>query len=181
MKKVLMLIACIFISACSLNAPKYQPSADNNNLLQDLTSKKIAVGKFNERSAEVNNLSLRGGNLISPYNNSYSVYLSKALEEELMLAGLLDKNAGIQISGTLVDNQLDISGFSIGTASITVKFVVKRNNKIVFDKKLTTNHQWESSFMGGIAIPAGQNNYPVVIQKLFNTLFKDKSFMTAVK
>jgi len=182
MKIIFSLITCIFISACSLNAPKYQPSSENSNILQDLGKNKISVGKFAESSAEVNELALRaGGSLISPYNASYSSYLSSALEEELKLAGIWDSKSGIQISGVLIDNQMDISGFSVGTASITAKFIVKRNNVMVYSKQISANHEWESSFAGAVAIPAGQNNYHIVVQKLFLKLFSDKSFMLALK
>lgn len=181
MKNIFILVLCVFISACSLNAPKYQPSTDNSNTLQDVTKNKISVEKFNESSTKVNELSLRGGSLISPYDESYSMYLTNALEEELRLAGIWDSNSNIQITGTLIDNQLDISGFSVGTASITAKFMVKRDSKTVYDKQISANHEWESSFVGAIAIPAGQNNYPVVVQKLFANLFKDKDFIKAVQ
>lgn len=181
MKKIIIITMMLLLSACSLPAPKYQPSTSNSNILQDVTGKKISIGQFKESKAEVNNLSLRGGRLISPYNESYSQYLAAALEEELRLAGILDNASDIQISGMLMDNQLDISGFSVGTASITAKFSVIRKNKMLYEKTLTARHEWESSFIGGIAIPAGQNNYPVVVQKLFTALFNDKKFQAAVK
>ena len=181
MKNILILTACVLMTACSVNAPKYSPSADNSNILQDLTTHKISVGNFNDSSPQVNSLSMRGSSLVSPYNESYSLYLTKALEEELKLAGIWDNKSSIRISGALIDNQLDVSGFSVGTASITVRFVVKRDNKVVYNNVVVANHEWESSFMGAIAIPAGQSNYPVVIQKLFTNLFNDKKFMTAIK
>ena len=181
MKKILSLIVCFFISACSVNAPKYQPSAENINVLQDTTQNKISLGKFGEAKAELNDLSLRGGSLISPYNNSYSAYLTQALEEELRLAGIWDKSSNIQVSGLLIDNQMDISGFSVGTASMKAKFVVTRNTKVVFSKTISAKHEWESSFIGAVAIPAGQNNYPVLVQKLFSKLFKDSSFQQAIR
>lgn len=181
MKKIIIISIMLLMSACSLPAPKYQPSASNSNILQDVTGKKISVGQFNESKTEVNHLSLRGGRLVSPYNDSYSQYLASALEEELRLAGVLDGSSDIKVSGMLIDNQLDISSFSIGTASITAKFSVSRQNKLVYEQTLSASHQWDSSFVGAIAIPAGQNNYPVVVQKLFTALFSDKRFQAAVK
>jgi len=181
MKNILTLLACIFISACTINAPKYQPSVDNSNLLQDISNTKLSVVRFKDSKPEVNDLSMRGSTLESPYDKSFSLYLSKALEEELRLAGIWDKNSQIQISGVLIDNQLDVSGFSVGTASITVKFMVKRNGKLVYTNEISAHHKWDSSFIGAVAIPAGTNNYPVVIQKLFTNLFKDKNFIKAVR
>jgi len=180
MKNILTLLVCVFISACTINAPRYQPSVDNSNILQDITSKKLSVARFKDSKPEVNDLSMRGSTLESPYDKSFSLYLSTALEEELKLAGIWGNNSKIQISGVLIDNQLDVSGFSIGTASITVKFMVKRNGKLVYANEVSAHHEWESSFIGGIAIPAGTNNYPIVIQKLFTNLFKDRNFIKAV-
>ncbi|VAW58244.1 hypothetical protein MNBD_GAMMA11-2817 [hydrothermal vent metagenome] len=181
MKIIFSLLLCTFISACSINAPKYQPSTDNSNLLQDTSDNKLSVGEFTQKSPDVNDLSLRGGSLVSPYNESYTLYLNKALEEELKLAGIWDNKSTTKISGTLIENELDISGFSVGTASIKVKFVVTRDSNIVYSKQLSASHEWESSFIGAIAIPAGQNNYHIVVQKLFNKLFSDKDFMAAIK
>lgn len=163
-------------------APKYQPSTDNSNLLQDISSNKITAGEFTPETPEVNELSLRaGGNLISPYRESYTLYLNKALEEELKLAGVWDSKSSTIISGTLIENILDISGFSIGTASIKVKFIVTRDNNIVYSKPLSASHEWESSFLGAVAIPAGQNNYHILVQKLFSKLFSDPDFIAAIK
>lgn len=181
MKNVLLALTCAFISACSMNAPLYSPSTDNSNLLQAVHGTSVAVDNFSGKNREVDNLSMRGGSLVSPYEQSYSKYLTKALEEELKLAGIWDSNAKTRVSGELIDNQLDISGFSIGTASITARFTVTRNNSKVYEKEQTAKHEWESSFAGAVAIPAGQANYPVVIQKLFGKLFADKDFIQAIK
>ena len=181
MKNSLIAFFCLLMSACSLTAPMYQPSTANSNALQSINNTKLSASDFTSKNKETDNLSLRGGSLVSPYDKSYSKYLTKALEEELKLAGVWDKNANVQISGELIDNQLDISSFSIGTASITAKFLVTRNNTRVYEKEFTAKHEWPSSFMGATAIPAGQINYPVVIQKLFGKLFNDKEFINAVQ
>lgn len=140
----------------------------------------MSVTQFGQSSPEVDNLTLRGGSMTSPYNNSYSEYVTKALEEELKLAGIWGPQEDIQITGTLIDNQIDISGFSVGTGSISVQFVVKRNNKPVYDKVISVKHEWQSSFVGAVAIPAGANNYPIMLQKLFAELFKDEKFIKSV-
>ncbi|HED32925.1 MAG TPA: hypothetical protein ENJ08_01725 [Gammaproteobacteria bacterium] len=181
MKLIFSLILCSFISACSMVAPKYQPSTDSSNLLQDVSDNKLYAGEFTQKTPEVNEVSLRGGSLISPYNESYSLYLSKALEEELRLAGMWDSKSATEISGILIENELDVSGFSVGTASIKVEFIVTRDNNTAYKKQLSANHEWESSFLGAVAIPAGQNNYHIVVQKLFNKLFSDPDFIAAIK
>ena len=181
MKIALLATACAFLTACSMNAPMYSPSPNNSNDLQAAHGSRVGVDTFTGKSKEVDNLSLRGGSLVSPYEQSYSKYLTKALEEELKLAGIWDNNAKTRVSGELMDNQLDISSFSIGTATITAKFIVTSNNNKVYEKEVSAKHEWESSFAGAVAIPAGQTNYPVVIQKLFGKLFADKDFIKAIQ
>jgi hypothetical protein len=181
MKSALLASACALITACSMNAPMYSPSPDNSNVLQAVHGSKVAVDTFSAKNKEVDNLSLRGGSLVSPYEQSYSKYLTKALEEELKLAGIWDNNAKTRVSGELMNNQLDISSFSIGTASITAKFIVTNNNNKIYEKDISAKHEWESSFAGAVAIPAGQTNYPIVIQKLFGNLFADKDFIKAIQ
>ncbi len=181
MKNILILIISIVISGCaSLVAPNYTPSTDNGNILNDLTSNKISVGTFTQAGSEVNDFSMRGGNLVSPYNQSFSEYLSWALIEELKFAGIYDGKSKIRISGVLINNQVE-AAIGTGTASITAKFVVRRNNKTIYDKQVLASHEWESSFAGAIAIPAAQNNYPIVVQKLLKNLFSDEDFVAAVR
>lgn len=179
MKTLLILTVCTFISGCTaLIAPNYTPSTANGNTLNDLTNNKISVGRFTQSGP--NDFSMRGSSLVSPYNQSFAEYLSWALTEELRLAGIYDGKSSIRISGTLINNQVE-APIGTGTASITARFVVARDGSTVYDKKLTANHEWDSSFAGAIAIPAAQNNYPVVVQKLLGTLFDDNDFVAAVK
>lgn len=181
MKRLSLMLACLYISACSINAPMYQPLAGNSNLLQDSTASKVKVTEFSLVDPELNSISMRGSSLLSPYNKSFSLYITKALEEELKLAGLWAEKSNIEITGALLAHDVDLSGFSVGTSSATAKFIVKRDDKVTYDKTLSETHEFESSFIGAIAIPAGQKSYQSVIQKLFSKLFSDNSFIQSIK
>ncbi|MFL6623645.1 MAG: hypothetical protein ACJ8KA_03695 [Sulfurifustis sp.] len=42
-------------------------------------------------------------------------------------------------------------------------------------------HEWESSFVGAIAIPAAQRGYDTTVKKLVTALFADKEFQNAIR
>jgi hypothetical protein len=44
-----------------------------------------------------------------------------------------------------------------------------------------SNITFDSSFIGAIAIPNGQNNYINLVQSLIKTLFEDKAFLDSIK
>lgn len=71
-------------------------------------------------------------------------------------------------------------GFSVGTADLSAKFIVTDSDNVVFYKIITIRHKWDSSFIGAIAIPNAQNNYPKAVQKLISKLMSDQNFITAV-
>ena len=59
--------------------------------------------------------------------------------------------------------------------------MVKKDGHMTFNKVVEVKHQWDSSFMGGIAIPNGVNNYPVMLQMLFTKLIADPEFIAVLK
>ena len=49
-----------------------------------------------------------------------------------------------------------------------------------YDKTLSDRYEWESSFMGGIAIPRAIQNYVVTIQRMLRKLYTDPEFARAI-
>lgn len=170
------------LSACSLVAPKYNTNFDNVDKLRSAKLQPVAVGAIakGDKAGDVDRLTIRGSSYDSP-NGSYTAYLQEAVRQELDDARLLDPKSQVELSGVLVRNELDGSGFSLGFAEIEARFVVKRSGKVRFDKVKTARHEWESSFVGAIAIPRTQQNYPVVVQKLLTALYDDPEFIAALK
>ncbi|HPR05472.1 MAG TPA: hypothetical protein PK620_11885 [Denitromonas sp.] len=177
---VVMLTATL--SACSMVAPKYNTNFDNVDKLRSAKLEPVTVGAFatGEKGDDVNRLTIRGSSYKSP-NGSYTAYLQEAVRQELDDARLLDPKSQVELSGVLVRNELDGSGISTGFAEIEARFVVKRDGKIRFDKVKTARHEWDSAFLGSIAIPRAQQNYPIVVQKLLASLYVDLEFLQALK
>lgn len=167
---------------CSMIAPNYSASIKNIEVLKAAGDFSAKIGQFESLPApeNANPISLRGSSLKSPYGNSYSDYLAEAIIQELSLAGKLSSSAKIEISGVLQRNDIDATGFSVGTGEIGARFVVKNGESVQYDRVKSVTHQWESSFVGGIAIPKAQNEYPNLVQKLLATLYSDPDFVVAI-
>ncbi len=171
------------LTGCSTVAPTYPSSLDNIAALKATGPAKIKVGTFTDTpgAGNVNPISLRGTRVSSPYQESYANYVGEALKLELTLADKYAANANIDISGALIKNDVDASGFSTGRGNMDVQVVVRNNAAVRFDKVKTINHEWESSFVGGIAIPRAIAEYSTMVRKLLATLYADPEFAAALK
>jgi len=174
-------IFALVLTGCTTVAPQYTASLENVSTLKKTGAAKTAVAAFSGADAKVNEVTIRAGAMQSPYDGSYTKYVTEALKQELTLAGKYDQNAGITIDGTLLKNELDASGFTTGYANIEVRFLVKQGSTVRFDKVKSVAHQWESSFAGPVAIPRAQAEYPVAVSKLLTLLYADPDFDAALK
>ena len=174
---------CAALAACSQTGPRYQASIDNVQELQRSKPAKIGVGtvKLDEPKAEsLNRLSVRGTSVLSPYGG-YAEYLKEALQADLTTAGMYDPQARTVVNAVLTENDLDGTGASIGEAKVRARFTVTNGATVRYDKEHAATHQWESSFIGGIAIPRAIQNYAAAVQKLLGSLFADPAFKAAVR
>jgi hypothetical protein len=57
--------------------------------------------------------------------------------------------------------------------------MVDRSGQVVFDKMLSATQQWDSSFIGAIAVPMAVQNYAGAVQKLVGVLLADSDFQHA--
>jgi hypothetical protein len=175
-----VIVAAVIVSACSSVAPPYAVSIDNVETLKKSGATPSSVGKISVPD-KINSISLRGGSMNSPVGGSYGAYLADAITQELSLAKLLDPKSAIEISGELQKNDVDVSGMITGTAVLEARIVVKKAGQVRFDKVESASLEFDSNFIGGIAIPRGKQNYPIVVQKFLTTLYADLDFIAALK
>lgn len=172
------------LSACvHTPAPAYAPGVDNLRALRAGPATPLAVGDF-DADAKVDDArlgGLRGSSMSGGEDGLFSTYLQHALEAELRQAGRLDPDAPLRLEGTLLRNQLSANSGSTGYANVSARFVLRRGEDVVFEKTLSAREEWESSFMGAIAIPAGMQGYVATVQKLAGTLFADPDFQAAIR
>lgn len=170
-------------SGCSIMSPQYSASMENVQTLKDAGDYTAKVGGFESRKdpANANPISLRGSTLSSPYESSYGAYLAEAIKQELALAGKLLPGADVEISGVLLKNDIDASGFSTASGNIEARFVVRKGGEVRYDQVKSIHHEWESSFAGAVAIPRAQQEYPRLVQRLLAALYADQAFLQALK
>lgn len=180
LKIILITTFAFALSACTTTAPPFQPDFSNTNQLKAQGIDKLSVGEFKAADENVEKITIRGGTMKSPYG-SYTSYLETGLTESLKQANLWSGVSNYRVSGVLEQNDFDASGISIGEADMSVRFVVTKDEDEVYNKVHTVHHEWESSFMGAVAIPNALQNYSVVVQKVLAKLFEDQEFIQAVK
>lgn len=175
-------IALGLMSGCAMKAPPYQPSIDNIQILQRAKVRPASLGEFTVQTEARGGaaIKVRANTMTSPVGTNFAAYLGNALKQELEMANLVDPRANLAISGTLLGSDIDTA---VGTASgyVEARFVVKQDGQVRFDKVKRGEHQWESSFAGAVAIPAAQINYPVILQHLLASLYRDPDFQASLK
>ncbi len=177
------LVLSAFAVGCAGPAPNYAPSIDNVESLKRSGSENVNVGAFTVAADLPGGkaISLRANSMVSPVGGNFGDYIASALRQELELAKLYNAKSGLEVSGALLRNNIDAGGISTSTGQIEARFLVKREGQVRFDKVKRIEHQWESSFVGAVAIPLAVNNYPVMVQKLLGTLFTDPDFVQSMR
>jgi hypothetical protein len=169
------------LAACSSVAPPYQPSVASADVTARLGDP-IAVGKFGfapGREVELNAVGARASVLYSPVNNSFADYFADAAQKELKAGGKLDPASAKVLTGTITKNDLTAADLSVNKSDLVVRFKLADAGRTTFEKDVEANRAWDSSFLGGIAIPRAYANYVATIQDLLRKLFGDPDFVAA--
>jgi hypothetical protein len=179
---MLVLVTTILTAGCSMVAPKYTASLESVQKIKDSGASGVRVGSFLSTPAKDNeaSISLRGSSMGSPYG-SYANYLAEALKQELSLAGKLAPDAQVEVTGTLQKNDINIPPVGSGRGDIEARFVVTRAGTPRYDQVKSLHEEWDSSFVGAVAIPRAQEEYPTLVQKLLALLYADPAFFQALK
>ena len=176
------LAAAALLGACALQAPRYSPSLDNVDTLKRVAPP-TALGAFSVQPglAGASSISLRGNSMSSPVGADYAAYLADALQQELTLARKWDPSSKVVVSGLLLRNEIAAGGISTNSGEIEARFTVVNNGQQRYSEVKRATLSWESSFVGAIAIPKAQQQYPMVVQKLLGELLADARFQEALK
>ena len=167
---------------CALQAPRYQPSLDNVEILKK-TAGPVALGAFTVQPGATGSTSvtLRASPMNSPVGADYAAYLADALQQELTLARKLDPKSNVVITGVLLKNDIAAGGIITNSGEIEALFAVTRDGQQRYSQVKRAELSWDSSFIGAVAIPRAQQQYPQVVQKLTSLLLADPDFLAALK
>lgn len=159
-----------------------QPTMANATKLRAANMAPVAIGSFKidpSKAGSDKEMNMRGSNGVHAAGGSFAQYLGDSLKVELQSAGLLDPASTTVITGTLTQTELD-AGMSTGKGKIAARFVVTRGNAVAYDRELSAESEWESSFIAATAIPLAAQNYEGLYRTLVSKLFDDGAFRTAV-
>lgn len=177
------LLVLVFLTGCAGPAPNYTPSIDNVEAFKKSGTEALRTGAFAVAPGLKTGaaISLRASSMVSGIGSNYGDYLAFALRQELELANLYNPQSPVEISGTLLENDIHAGGFSTNDGLIAARFIVKQGPQVRFDKIKQISQQWESSFAGAVAIPLAASNYPIMVQKLIGQLLADPEFIQALR
>jgi hypothetical protein len=182
-KAAAALLAVGLMHGCALQAPAYSPAVANVEAMKKSGMRTVALGSFTVQAGATggSSIGLRGNPMSSPVGADYAAYLGEALRQELVLAGKLDPKSDTEIAGTLMKNDIAAAGINTNSGEIEARFVVRRAGAVRFDAVKRAESSWESSFVGGIAVPRAQQQYPVIVQQLLAKLLADPQFVAALQ
>jgi hypothetical protein len=135
-----LFVPFLLMTACSVVAPPYSPALDNIQALKTASSQKIRVGAFTSQPGEKNlyPVPIRANALRSPVGDSFGAYLAAAMTKELEMAGKFSPQCDMEITATLLENNIDV-GIASGDATLSAHFVVTRDGVIRYDQVKTTH------------------------------------------
>ncbi|PHR27385.1 MAG: hypothetical protein COA36_09155 [Desulfotalea sp.] len=170
------LILCYVIilsSGCAVTVDRYQPTADNQQIIKNLKFK-MNVGKFEAKKTDYRVMCRLANNVELTDGKSFEEYIEAAFIEELKMAGMYSKESSITINGYLNDTDVS-SGMTDAhwTFDITVS-----NNK---NEEFTIIHKrtYSASFMGGIAcINDMPKSLMPTVQELIAEIISHPKFIT---
>ena len=174
-----MLSLVLATTACSFNPPPYATSFQNVQQARELPHP-VKVGQFKADKPAIDQISLRG-NTLKPATGSFADYVRGAVVSELTVADKYSESAQDELIATLLENDLDASGFQIGNGKIAAHFTLRRNGGDSFSKTISAENSWPSSFVGATAIPNAVNAYPELVEKMLGKLYSDTDFVSALK
>ncbi len=177
----LVAVAALLLSTgCAIKAPQYNAALDNVEQLKKAPAT-VKLGSFTVAAGASPSIGLRGSPMESPVGADYAAYLADALQKELKLAGKLDPNSKLEISGQLLKNDIAAAGIITNSGEVEARFVVKNDGVQRYDQVKRAELSWDSSLLGAVAIPRAQQQYPLIVQKLLGLLWGDSKFQEALK
>jgi hypothetical protein len=181
-----LVAAAALLSGCAtVKLGEPAPRLETLQLIREAGIGALAVGDFRPaatlKPAADKSVSARGSTVGSPVGDSFAAYLRESLMAQLRAAGSFDAAAAVSIGGELTRSELHESLTGTSTAAVAARFVVRRGDAIRYEREHTVSAQWQSSFIGAVAIPRAFDEYGDLYRKLVEQLLHDPEFAAACR
>jgi len=186
MRSVSQAVVVAVAMACSACATYLAPAApvdyDAVDRLKTVSAAQVAVGTVQPTNpdAAVNRPRLRGAHFASP-SGTFVKYIEDSLVKDLKEAGLYAADAATRIDATVVANDINVAGLVTGNGTLVIDLTVSRGGQQRLAKTYRTATQFDSAFMGTIAIQQGQAAYPVLVRTALKQIYADPEFINAIR
>lgn len=177
------LLLLALTGCASVALPPASPGVERVEKLRAARLQPARAGSFvlaAARNAEMDRSlgGLRGVSL-SPPQGSLALHPRDELVAALKAAGLHDEKSALVIEAELTESQVD-AAIGTGTARLAARSVVRRGGAKVYDQERVAQSQWESSFVGAVAVPLAINQYTALYMALFAKLVEEADFRAAL-
>lgn len=172
MKKLALLFAITFITACStMQPPRYSISVDNVQALKKYDSAEVKISDFSQSSSFNSACRLMGP--IEPADGlTFSEFIKKAFNDEFKMADIYSEN-GTTISGDITKIDFSSSsGLTNGFWDIALKLESSNGNSLVASNK----YKFKSGFDAVTACNATADALSPAIQDLIQSAVTDPLF-----
>jgi hypothetical protein len=174
MKKIVLALSVLSLSACSTFTPqRYSISADNNVALKAIGIGNINVGTFSG-PATFDKACRGAGPIAPPDNMTFEGYIQKALADELKVAGMYDnKTPKTTLTGALEKLSFSSSrGLTGGEWDIGLRINSSNGKSLV----ISEHYEFESGFIADTACKQTAEAYLPAVQDLIGKAIKNPEF-----
>jgi len=168
----------LMLTGCTMGpVPVPTVSVKAVNVISEARIAPMRVGEFrlakNIPPERDRSLAVRAAT-IHPEGGSFSHYLGETLKQQLAAAGRLDDHSDTVISGEIVSTDVGSAiGANSGHGVLAVEFRINRGDAELFRKVIKAEGNWNSSLIGGVAIPAAERGYMALYPEVVAQLFAD--------
>lgn len=117
---------------------------------------------------------------VHAFGGSFSGFMRSAAETKLAQVGKLDPASRLELTAFLVKREVNSSG-DPADATVSARYVLKRDGVVVYDKVHSARDQWKSTFAAAEAVPYAIYRYYTLYDVLTQDVLLDPTFAAAAK
>ena len=165
------LAIAVSLTGCSIPFPVYSPAGKNVQAIRSIPTD-IEVGQFSGNDTSV---SCRLQQIGPENGETFASYIAKAINEEIIIAGGVQHDSKVALSGSLKSIDVDCGTLY---AAWTIVMDISVNNQPPFSVK--TVHEFDGNFMGAVVFNRAHMAFVPTIQDVVNNIINSEQFQEAV-
>jgi len=165
-------LAAFVLTGCGIKTSDYSVSADNVQKLRSYKDVKLGLNTFTANNKNESTVLCRAAETIeTPNDEPFEKYIEDALRDELIMAGIYDKNADLKLSGNL---KKVYASSMIGDAYWSFDIKVTSSNGKSID--LESKNEYGSAFLAYTACNNMGSSFAPSVKKLIKDILNHPQF-----